>query len=57
MPKQADQKAKILYLLRILRERTDETHGLSMSELIAALAEYGITAERRSIYDDIAHLR
>ena len=57
MPKQADQKAKILDLLRILRERTDETHGLSMSELIAALAEYGITAERRSIYDDIAHLR
>ena len=29
MPKQADQKAKILYLLRILRERTDETHGPS----------------------------
>ena len=57
MPKQADQKAKILYLLRILMERTDETHGLSMHELIAALAEYGITAQRRSIYDDIAHLR
>ncbi len=57
MPKQADQKAKILYVLRIFMERTDEAHGLTISDLIAALAEYGLQAERRSLYDDIAHLR
>lgn len=57
MPKQGDQKAKLLYVMRLLMERTDEDHGLTVNELIAALAEEGIAAERRSIYDDLQHLR
>ncbi len=35
---------------------SDESHGLSMPEIISALSEYGITAERKSIYDDIITL-
>lgn len=50
-------KLKILYLMKIFLERTDEDHALSMPELIQALSEYGINAERKSIYADIEALR
>ncbi len=35
---------------------TDAEHGLTMPEIIHALSEYGITAERKSIYDDLITL-
>ena len=38
-------------------ERTDENHGLTMLEVLAALEEYGVTAERKSIYNDFETLR
>ncbi len=41
----------------ILMEKTDETHSITMSEIISALKSYGITAERKSLYDDIECLR
>lgn len=44
---------KLLYLLKILTEKSDESHCLSTQELISQLAAYGIGAERKSIYDDI----
>ena len=37
-------------------DRTDDEHGLTMSEIIAALAAYGIEAERKSVYADIEAL-
>ncbi|MBQ9080325.1 MAG: WYL domain-containing protein [Clostridia bacterium] len=43
--------------MKILLERTDEDHVLTMSELIEALGEYGIDAERKSLYADIEALR
>lgn len=57
MAKAANQKLKLLYLSRILLERTDALHVMSVPDLIAALAEYEIRAERKSIYDDIEALR
>lgn len=57
MPKSYNQKMKILYLMQILLEKTDESHVLNASELIAHLAARGIKAERKSIYDDIEALR
>ena len=57
MPKNERQKLKLLYLARILMTQTDDAHPLTMPELLAALSEYGIAAERKSIYDDIAALR
>lgn len=56
MPKSPNQKLKLLYLIKILTEQTDEEHCLSAQALIDALAAYDIKAERKSIYDDIAQL-
>lgn len=49
----SQQKLKLLYLYKILEERTDESNPLSASELIESLSEFGISAERKSIYADI----
>ena len=43
--------------MKILLERTDETHGITMPEIIDALAAYDISAERKSLYNDIENLR
>ena len=51
------QKLKILYLMKILLTRTDEDHLLSAKDLCDALAEYGIRAERKSIYADVEALQ
>lgn len=53
-----ETKPKILYLLKILAERTDETHPLTTNQLIAILQqEYGISAHRTTIPKDMAVLR
>ncbi len=57
MAKSANQKMKLLYLMRILLEKTDEEHPMSVPEMIAELALYDVSAERKSIYDDIEALR
>ena len=50
-------KLKMLYVRQILEDETDAEHGLSMMQIIERLAEYGIDAERKSIYRDIDILR
>jgi len=57
MPKSFNQKLKILHLMRILLTQTDEKHHLSVNELISKLVDYGISAERKTVYDDIEALR
>ena len=57
MAKNPNQKLKLLYLMKILLENTDEDHGMTMPELIASPAGFGISAERKSLYDDIEALR
>ena len=57
MPKSANQKLKILYLMDWLLSETDDSHGLSMSQIIDRLYSVGIRAERKSIYDDIEALK
>ena len=47
------QKVKLLYIIKILTELTDEDHPLSATEICEKLAAYDITAERKAIYDDI----
>lgn len=47
------QKVKLLYIIKILTEFTDEEHPLSATEICEKLASYDITAERKAIYDDI----
>jgi len=48
---------KLLYLMKILLERSDEDHPLTIQALLQALAEYDIQAERKSIYSDLELLR
>lgn len=55
--KASHQKLKMLYLMKILLERTDEQHSITVPEMIGELAKLGISAERRSIYDDIEYLK
>lgn len=57
MPRSTNQKLKLPLLIRILQTKTDEEHGLNAEELIRELNRYGISAERKSIYDDIALLQ
>ena len=57
MAKESNQKLKIVYLMKILLERTDEMHRITMPEILDALAVYGVKAERKSIYNDIESLR
>ena len=57
MPRSFQQKLKILYLMKVFSERTDEMHPITVKELIGYLEELGIHAERKTIYDDIDSLR
>ncbi len=51
------QKLKLVYLMRVLEEETDSERGLTMPQIIERLEGLGISAERKSIYRDIAVLR
>ena len=53
MSRSANQKLKLLYLSKILKERTDDEHYITMPEILDALASYGIEANRKSIYTDM----
>ena len=57
MAKSSNQKLKILYLMKIFLEKTDCEHSLTLAEIITELEKYRITAERKSLYDDIETLR
>lgn len=57
MAKQSNQKLKLLYLLRIFLENTDETSGMTIAQLSTELSKYNVSAARKSLYDDIEALR
>ena len=56
MPKSRNQKLKILYIRDYLLSHTDENTGVTVGEIIDRLASLDITAERKSVYEDIAQL-
>lgn len=57
MAKGTNQKLKLIYLIKILLEKTDDEHSITMTEILEALAAYDITAERKSIYTDFESIR
>ena len=57
MAKSENQKLKLMYLMKILLEKTDEDHALTMPDILRELEAYGISAERKSIYSDMECLR
>ncbi|MCD8334284.1 MAG: transcriptional regulator [Clostridiales bacterium] len=57
MPRTNNQKGKLLALLQLFTEETDEQHPLSVPALLERLEAVGIRAERKSIYKDIHTLQ
>lgn len=55
MSRKNGQKLKLIYLLQLLWEQSDEEHPISMKEILSRLNE-SVSAERKGIYDDIAQL-
>lgn len=56
MARENFRKIKLLKLLEMLRQSTDEQHPMSTSSIIASLAEMEITCDRRTLSQDIATL-
>lgn len=52
MSRGTNQKFKLTYLTKIMLEKTDDEHSLTMPQIMAELEKYDVTAERRSIYTD-----
>ena len=58
MPKNDNQKLKILYILDYLRQNSHQDKPVRASELIQFLQNrYGIACERKTVYSDIAALQ
>ncbi len=55
--KTVTNRLKILYLYKILLEKTDNNHYISMPEIISQLSLYGISVARKALYDDIEALK
>ncbi len=53
MARTEKQKLKLLYIMQLLMERTDEEHQVTTQDIIDYLDAQGIAAERKSIYTDI----
>ncbi len=56
MPKGTNQKLKLYRLGQIMMEKTDADHYITMPEILRALEQYDITADRKSIYNDLREL-
>lgn len=52
MSRGTNQKFKFTYLMKIMQEKTDDEHSLTMPQIMAELEKYDVTAERKSIYTD-----
>ena len=57
MAKGTNQKLKMLYLMKIFMEETDEDHPLTMPQLIEKLNSFGVNADRKTLYMDLEELR
>lgn len=57
MSKSDNQKARIFALYQIMKRYTDETHGLTMKEILLHLErDYEIVSTRQTIESDFALL-
>ncbi|MBR0410287.1 MAG: WYL domain-containing protein [Eubacterium sp.] len=56
MSKGANQKLKMLYLVKIFMEETDDEHELTLAEIIERLKYYEVNADRKTLYLDFKEL-
>ena len=52
MSRGTNQKFKFTYLMKIMLEKTDDEHSLTMPQIMEELEKSDVTAERKSIYTD-----
>ena len=50
-------RMRLLLVMQVLTEQTDEKHGLTMKEILEWITEKGIAGERKSVYEDIHALQ
>lgn len=50
-------KLRMLYIMKILLEKADEKHTLSAADIDRSLHDYGMSADRKTIYSDIETLK
>lgn len=51
------KRSKLLYILEFLQQKSDDEHGVTIADIQRMLDNYGITADRKTLYDDIEVLR
>ena len=56
MSRGTNQKFKLYHLKNIMLSKTDDTHALTMPQILGELEKYEVTAERKSIYTDLQDL-
>ncbi len=56
MEETQSKKVIILYILKILKEFSDEEHPITQSDIIAKLKDYGIDCDRKTITRNIKYL-
>lgn len=56
MPQKNQQKMKMLFLVEMLRECSDEQHPLTTQEIVERIRAHGITCDRRTVSIDMAQL-
>ena len=56
MPKGTNNKFKLYRLAQIMLQKTDEDHYITMPEILDALKEYDVKADRKTIYTDLKDL-
>lgn len=57
MPKGTNQKLKLYRLYRIMIKETDAEHGLTMHQILERLAQWQVTTDRKTLYNDLAALQ
>jgi predicted DNA-binding transcriptional regulator YafY len=53
LPAHSNGKLRLLYTLEILRKYSDEENPLNSADIIRRLESYDITAERKTVYEDL----
>ena len=57
MTRISNQKTKILYLMRLFEEESDEEHPLTRKKIEEKMGNLGIRMERKTLYNDIETLK
>ena len=50
-------KLRILYIMKILLEKTDERHTMSSADIDKELRRYGMSIDRKTVYNDVETLK